>query len=163
MLRYLSCSCCLRWEHSVIAAVFKGFQLFQVLVSFSSTLSFPVTPVESFASQQQQILFISPILVSCSVIYRSPSNEKIALKPFIPTCLCFVKMKSKRSLELEKITAIQRGWGRGSVGMRCNSLGQQVAMQNRERERENYIKVLNSLCIQKLVVCTVRRGLKCFQ
>lgn len=46
-------SCSLRQECSVIAVVIKGFQLFQVLVSLSPTLSFPIVPMESFASQQQ--------------------------------------------------------------------------------------------------------------
>lgn len=106
----------------VIVLLLEGFQLFQVLVSFWGALSFPVAPTESFASQKWEILFIPPIGVSCSVIYRSPLNEKIALRPFISARPCFGKMKSERSAGLEEIAAIQGLGGKGSAGLRFNPL-----------------------------------------
>lgn len=64
-----------------------------------------------------------PVWVSCPVIYRSPLNENIALRPFISARPCFVKMKLERSAALEEIAAIRRGWGgKGSAGQRFNCL-----------------------------------------
>jgi len=105
----------------IIALLFKGLQLFQVLVSFWGALSSPVVPTEPFASRRWWSLFISPVWVPCSVIYRSPLNEKIAPGPFVSARPCFVKMQSEHWAGLEEIAAGRRGrGGKGSAGLRFN-------------------------------------------
>lgn len=107
----------------IIAPLLEGFQLFRVLGPFWGALSSPVAPAEPFTSQKWELLFITPIWVSCSVIYRSPLNEKTTPQPFISARPCFVKMKPERSAGLEEIAAILRGWqGKGSAGLRFNPL-----------------------------------------